>query len=196
MGVLWSVATDASFATIVAGGVATAEADGDHAVHVLVEGLDADRWYWYRFKAAGQISPTGRTRTLPPAGAVPDRLRFALASCQHYESGLFTAYEHLAREDLDLVFHLGNYIYEHAAPENRVRRHNNGEPFTLSDYRVRYALYQLDPALQAAHAIAPWIVTWGDHEVANSDAGKVTGTPPPREDFLTRRAAAYQRARC
>jgi len=190
--VWWEVAEDDGFKTIVRSGTTVASPQWGHSVHLEVEGLRPDRWYWYRFKAAGQISPTGRTRTLPPGGAVPDRLRFAFASCQNYESGFFTAYEHLAREDLDLVFHLGDYIYERAATENGVRRHNNGELFTLNDYRVRYALYQLDPALQAARAVAPWMVTWDDHEVANNYAGDVPGEPASREEFLKRRAAGYQ----
>jgi len=190
--VWWEVAEDDGFKTIVRSGTTVASPQWGHSVHLEVEGLRPDRWYWYRFKTAGQISPTGRTRTLPPGGAVPDRLRFAFASCQHYEQGLFTAYDHLAREDLDLVFHLGDYIYEGAGVENRVRRHTSGELFTLNDYRARYALYQLDPALQAAHAMAPWMVTWDDHEVVNNYAGDIPGKPAPREEFLKRRAAAYQ----
>jgi len=190
--VWWEVAEDEGFKTIVRSGTTVASPQWGHSVHLEVEGLRPDRWYWYRFKAAGQISPTGRTRTLPPGGAVPDRLRFAFASCQHYENGLFTAYEHLAREDLDLVFHLGDYIYEGRATDKGVRRHNSGELFTLNDYRARYALYQLDPALQAAHAMAPWMVTWDDHEVANNYAGDLPEKPASREEFLKRRAAAYQ----
>ncbi|MBL9200238.1 MAG: alkaline phosphatase D family protein, partial [Opitutaceae bacterium] len=99
---------------------------------------------------------------------------------------------HMAREDLDLVVHLGDYIYEGAARDGHVRRHNSPEIKTLEAYRARYALYKLDPALQAAHAMAPWIVTWDDHEVANNYAGDIPDKPVPRAEFLLRRAAAYQ----
>ncbi|MBL9200998.1 MAG: alkaline phosphatase D family protein, partial [Opitutaceae bacterium] len=171
--VWWEVAEDESFRTIARSGTTFATPNWAHAVHVEVEGLRPDRWYWYRFRAAGETSRVGRTRTLPPAGASPERLRFAFASCQHYETGLFTAYEHMAREDLDLVVHLGDYIYEGAARDGHIRRHNSPEIKTLEAYRARYALYKLDPALQAAHAMAPWIVTWDDHEVANNYAADI-----------------------
>jgi alkaline phosphatase D len=138
------------------------------------------------------VSPKGRTRTAPPADVMAERLRFAFVSCQHYEAGLFTAYDHLAREDLDLVVHLGDYIYEGPSADGRVRRHLGGECFALDDYRLRYALYRTDPHLQAAHATAPWIVTWDDHEVANNYAADIAAKPAQQASFLARRAAAYQ----
>lgn len=190
--VLWRVAEDEGLSRVVRSGTAIANPDWGHSVHVEVEGLQPGRWYWYQFKAGAETSAKGRTRTLPAVGAAADRLRFAFVSCQHYETGLFTAYEHLAREDLDLIVHLGDYIYEGPAAENRARRHNSPEIHTLDDYRARYALYKLDPALQAAHAAAPWIVTWDDHEVANNYAGDHSSKPAPRDQFLRRRAAAYQ----
>ena len=137
-------------------------------------------------------SPVGRTRTAPEPTADVDRVRFAFASCQHYEHGYFTAYRHLAREDLDLVLFLGDYIYEYAACENPVRPVTGPEATTLDDYRQRYAQYKTDPDLQAAHAACPWIVTWDDHEVDNDYADDVSQDDDPREPFLRRRAAAYQ----
>lgn len=192
--VSWQVAEDEGMTRVVRHGTAVANPQWAHSVHVEVDGLAPDRWYWYHFKAGGETSPKGRTRTLPAPTAMPDRLRFAFVSCQHYETGLYTAYEHLAREEFDLVAHLGDYIYEGAARENLVRRHNSPEITTVDDYRARYALYKTDPALQAAHAMAPWIVTWDDHEVANNYAGPVPQNPERTtpEAFLRRRAAAYQ----
>jgi alkaline phosphatase D len=190
--VWWEIAEDDAFKKIARSGTTVANPHQAHSVHAEVEGLRPDRWYWYRFRAGGEVSPVGRTRTLPPVASLPDRLRFAFASCQHYETGLFTAFEHLAREDLDLVVHLGDYIYEGAARDGLVRRHNSAEIQTLDEYRARYALYKTDPALQAAHAIAPWIVTWDDHEFANNYAGDIPAKPVARTDFLRRRAAAYQ----
>jgi alkaline phosphatase D len=192
--VSWQIAEDEAFSRVVRSGTVVANPEWGHSVHVEPAGLQPGRWYWYQFKAAGETSPKGRTRTMPAADSTPDRLRFAFASCQHYETGLYTAYQHLAREDLDLVIHLGDYIYEGAAQENRIRRHNSPEIISLDDYRARYALYKMDPALQAAHAMAPWLVTWDDHEVANNYAGSISQHPDrtTTEQFLRRRAAAYQ----
>src|SRR5438477_2987597 len=108
--VAWQVAEDEAMSRVVAKGTTIANPDWAHSVHVEVEGLKPDRWYWYRFKAGGEVSPKGRTRTAPPANARPERLNFAFVSCQKYETGYYTAYDHLAREDLDLVVHLGDYI--------------------------------------------------------------------------------------
>lgn len=190
--VWWELAEDESFTKGVRSATTLANPHWAHSVHVEVEGLQPDRWYWYRFRAAGETSRVGRTRTMPPIASSPERLRFAFASCQHYESGLFTAYQHMAKEDLDLIVHLGDYIYEGAARDGHVRKHNSPEIMTVDDYRARYALYKLDPHLQDAHAMAPWIVTWDDHEVMNNYAGDIPGRPATREDFLKRRAAAYQ----
>jgi alkaline phosphatase D len=192
--VAWRIAEDEGLSRVVRSGTAVANPEWAHSVHVEVEGLQSDRWYWYDFKVGTTTSPKGRTRTLPAAGSTPERLRFAFVSCQHYESGLFTAYEHLARENLDLVIHLGDYIYEGAAQENRVRKHNGPEIISVDDYRARYALYRMDPALQAAHAMAPWLVTWDDHEVENNYAAAVPQHPDRTStlEFLRRRAAAYQ----
>ncbi len=192
--VSWQVADDEAMSRVVRSGTAIANPQWGHAVHVEVDGLRPDRWYWYQFKAGGEVSTKGRTRTMPAANATPERLRFAFASCQHYETGLYTAYDHMVREDLDLIIHLGDYIYEGSARENLVRRHNSAEIVTVDDYRARYALYKLDPALQAAHAMAPWIVTWDDHEVENNYAGAIpqTSSKITPDGFLRRRAAAYQ----
>jgi alkaline phosphatase D len=190
----WQVAEDEALTRVVRQGTAIASPDWGHSVHVEVAGLSPDRWYWYQFKCGGDVSPRGRTRTMPAAGAAAERLRFAFASCQKYEMGHYTAYEHMAREDLDLVVHLGDYIYEKGDDKQAVRPHGTPELFTLDDYRNRYALYKTDPALQAAHALAPWIVTWDDHEVSNNYAG-ITPEHPELMDtatFLRRRAAGYQ----
>ncbi len=191
--VTWQLCDDEAMTRVVKSGTVAATPEWSHSVHVEVEGLRPDRWYWYRFKVGGEVSPKGRTRTAPPADALPERLRFAFASCQHYEAGHFTAYQHLAREDIDLVVHLGDYIYEGPARDGSTRRHNSAEIVQLDDYRARYALYKSDPALQQAHAVAPWIVTWDDHEVCNNYAGTHTGSKKQALDaFLLRRAAAYQ----
>ena len=190
--VTWEIAQDEGMRRIVRQGRATASAAGAHSVHVEADGLDPGRLYWYRFHAGDATSPVGRTRTLPRAGDDVNRLRFAFASCQHYETGYFTAYRHMATEDLDVVFHLGDYIYEGPGRDNQIRRHHGPELTTLQHYRERYAQYRLDPDLQAAHAAFPWIVTTDDHEVDNNYAADISENADPRDVFLARRAAAYQ----
>jgi alkaline phosphatase D len=171
--VRWEVAEDEGFRSMVATGTATAAADLAHSVHVEVGGLAPGRDHWYRFLLGDEESPVGRTRTLPDAGAAVDRWRLAFASCQNWQSGWWPALAHLAEEDLDLVVHLGDYVYESGAGGDLAgRRHEpDHECATLDDYRARYAQYKGDPALRAAHAAAPWVVTWDDHEVANNYAG-------------------------
>ena len=191
--VAWQVAEDEGMKKVVKQGTTVANPQWAHSVHVEVAGLKPERWYWYQFKAVGETSPIGRARTTPPVEKLPKALKFAFASCQHYESGLFTAYEHMAKEDLDLVVHLGDYIYEAAGREKQVRKHVGPELNTLADYRNRHAQYKTDPALQAAHAAFPWIVTWDDHEFANNCAGAISEKPGVSPaDYLVRRAAAYK----
>jgi len=122
----------------------------------------------------------------------PDRLRFGVASCQHYESGYFTAHRAIAEEDLDAVIFLGDYIYEGGASTGRVRSHGTPEIRTLDDYRNRHALYKLDADLQLAHARFPWVVTWDDHEVENNYAGLMPENPDEEAGFAERRANAYK----
>ncbi|HEX4150169.1 MAG TPA: alkaline phosphatase D family protein, partial [Pirellulales bacterium] len=191
--VAWQVARDEQMSQVAASGTAVASPDLAHAVHVEVSGLEPDRQYYYRFTAAGEASPIGRARTAPPADSLPKRLRLAFASCQHYEQGYYTAYEHMAREDLDLIIHLGDYIYEYEAKSKGVRRHAGPECVTLDQYRTRHAQYKTDAHLQAAHAQCPWIVTWDDHEVENNWAGVSAQKPDlTPEQFLERRAAAFK----
>lgn len=191
--VAWQVAEDEGLSRVVARGTAVATPEWGHSVHVEVAGLRPDRWYWYQFKAGAATSGVGRTRTFPAAEALPERLRFAFASCQHFEMGHYTAYEHMLHEAPDLVVHLGDYIYEYAGQGNRVRQHHGKEITTLHDYRVRLAQYKTDPALQAMHAAAPWLVTWDDHEFDNNCANDISEEKGVScEDFLKRRAASYQ----
>ncbi|MGZ8939860.1 MAG: alkaline phosphatase D family protein [Limisphaerales bacterium] len=191
--VSWIVAEDDRLTKVVRKGREVTNPDWAHSVHVEVNGLKPERWYWYQFKCGTETSPVGRSRTTPAAGMVPGNFRFAFASCQHFEAGYFTAYEHMARENLDLIVHLGDYIYEGAGREKQVRKHVGKEITTIEDYRTRHAQYKTDPALQAAHAAAPWVVTWDDHELDNNYAGEISEEldVTPRQ-LLQRRASAYQ----
>ena len=188
----WQIAEDDKFARVVAQGAAQAMPELAHSVHVEAKGLRPGRHHWYRFRTGNALSPVGRTRTAPAADSTPSRFRFAFASCQQYEQGYFSAYRDMAERDLDLVVHLGDYIYEKSWGSRLVREHGVGIPTTLSEFRDRYALYKLDPDLQAAHGAFPWLSTWDDHEVADDYANERSYTTRDPAQFMKIRAAAYQ----
>ena len=194
--VRWEVAEDDGFRAIARSGQAFAPPELAHSVHVEVGGLKPARRYWYRFRTGSDaVSLTGTAMTAPAAGALPEKLRIAVAGCQFYQPGYFTAYRHLSQEpDLDLVFHYGDYIYEGNGNGDGtpVRRHVGEECQSLDDYRRRYAQYKLDPDLIAAHAAVAFAMSFDDHEVDNNWAGDhdQDGTPPAQ--FVLRRAAAMQ----
>jgi len=198
--VAYQVATDERMERIVAEGEATARPELGHAVHVEVAGLQPDRPYWYHFEAGGERSLRGHARTLPAPGGSPATLRFGVVGCHHYEDGYFTAFQHLAREELAFVYHYGDYIYEYRGDPLRprggevfepVRVHAGQHLYTLGDYRRRYAQYKMDPDLQRAHAAHAFFMSFDDHEVDNNWAGDVDDGVPP-ELFRLRRAAAFQ----
>ncbi|HEX8444104.1 MAG TPA: alkaline phosphatase D family protein [Allosphingosinicella sp.] len=200
--VKWEVAADAGFRTVARSGTAVARPELGHSVHVEVAGLEPARPYWYRFTAGKERSLYGRARTTPLAGTDLQRVRFGVAGCQHYEQGYFTAYRKLAAEpDLDFVFCYGDYIYEYrgerlanggTGPIETIRQHNEGEIYSLDDYRRRYAQYKMDADLQAAHAAAAWFTTWDDHEIDNNWVGDIDQDGTPAEVFRLRRQAAAQ----
>lgn len=192
----WQVAGDEKMTKVVRKGTTNAPADWGHSVHVEVEGLEPDRTYWYQFKHGTETSPIGRTRTAPRPDALLTDFRFAFASCQHYETGYYNAYEHMAQDDLRVVVHLGDYIYDGASrskSKTRPREHLGGKLKSLEDFRVRYAQYKLDSHLQAVHAAFPWLVTWDDHEVENNYAGLISeNARSTSEAFAVQRANAYK----
>ena len=188
--VQWEIARDDGFRAIVARGEEMAEAAWAHSVHAEPGGLAPGRWYWYRFRALGQQSPVGRTRTAPAADSA-STLNFAIASCQRFDVGHYAAWRHMAAEELDLVMFLGDYIYEYPTGKNSVRPlEGTGIVRTLEQYRARYATHKSDPALQAIHARVPWLLVWDDHEVGNDYANLQGQELEP--DFRAQRAAAYQ----
>lgn len=194
----WQVAKDPAFRRVVKRGTFEATAARDHTAKIDVRGLDTDTVYHYRFKAAGDLSAAGRTRTAPSGDN--DALRFGLASCSNYEGGYFSAYRYLAdRSDLDFVLHMGDYIYEYGpggygpgASIGRIHEPDH-EIVSLADYRIRHAHYKTDPDLQACHAAHPFISAWDDHEVTNDTWRE--GAENHQDDegnFHTRRSRAYQ----
>ncbi|MET8077588.1 alkaline phosphatase D family protein [Streptomyces sp. NPDC005303] len=199
--VQWELASDESFGAPVRSGTAVAYPEYHHTLHVDVDGLEAGRVYYYRFKAGTWISETGRTRTAPLTTAAAASLTYAAVSCQAYFDGYYTAHRHLSQDDVDVVLHLGDYLYEYAVSsvgghraytDRKLPALFNREAMTLEDYRLRYALYKSDPDLRAVHAAHPFVVTWDDHETENNYAGAISENDDPPEEFLLRRAAAYR----
>jgi alkaline phosphatase D len=198
--VTWEISADPDVKQVVRSGTTTARVEVAHSIHVEVEGLEPAREYFYRFRAGDAESPIGRVRTRPAPGADVAQLRFAAAGCQHWESGYYTAWRRIAEENLDFVFHYGDYIYEFARslttfgnrPAVRVMPEGFFTCINLLDYRRRYSLYKSDPDLQAAHASCAFLPSFDDHELANNWAADTDPRNTPPEVFLFRRAAAFQ----
>ncbi|HLR24729.1 MAG TPA: alkaline phosphatase D family protein [Fodinibius sp.] len=190
----WEVAEDDAFNRIVQSGTAVADPKCAHSVHIELEGLVPNHKYYYRFKAGAEVSPTGRTQTTPAANESTSELNFAFASCQSYTHGYYTAYDHMVEENIDVVFFLGDYIYQDGRQGHIGRGHiPSATIHSLADYRIRHAQYKSDPSLQAAHAAFPWIVTIDDHEIKNNWAGdSPSAGSKNNSDFLDRKAHAFQ----
>lgn len=199
----WSIWRDGETAASVAAGTVETGPDRDFTVKVPVSGLQPGVEYRYAFTAGETRSPHGRARTLPE-GPTPEVV-LAVASCQLYPGGLFNAWDAVSKlERVDAVVHLGDYIYEYGAEPDAYgmasgsRLNRVPEPaheiVSLSDYRTRHAQYKSDPDLQAAHARAPFICVWDDHEIANDawTQGAENHTAASEGDYATRKAAALK----
>ena len=196
--VAFDVATDEEFTDLVASGIAIATPELGHSVHVDVSGLEPDTWYFYRFRAGDQTSAVGRTRTFPDSDASPERFRFVFASCQDFQWGFYGAWGRAAElPGVDAVVFLGDYVYEAtygdlSPDKSGARVWATSAALGLDDYRSRYAQTKADPQLQAAHQMAPWIVTFDDHEVSDNYAHDVGQADVNLPDSRDRRLAAYQ----
>jgi alkaline phosphatase D len=195
--VRWEVFADRRGRRVVRRGTVSAGPETAHAVHVEVDGLQAGREYWYRFVVGKDASRTGRALTSPRRSAMPASLAMSFVSCSQYEHGFFTAYRRMAEDHPDLVLHLGDYQYEYqagdyVAPSGNVRDHQGPETVTLANYRQRHAQYKTDLDLQEAHAVAPWLVVFDDHEVDNNWADETPEHVLDQPTFLDRRAAAFR----
>ncbi|MEY3985576.1 MAG: hypothetical protein RLZ59_1021 [Pseudomonadota bacterium] len=188
-----------NFAKIVTGGEMITGPWRDHTVKITVDGLQPGRFYWFRFIAPdGTKSPTGRTKTLPVGKTA--QFNIAIFSCSNLGFGEFNAYGHAAaRNDIDLVLHMGDYIYEYGrggydnGTQFSEKLFPAGECLTLADYRLRYASYRTDPQLQALHANFPWIPSTDDHESANDSwEGGAQNHTADEGDWSARRNAASQ----
>jgi alkaline phosphatase D len=190
--VRWQLATTPEFGTVVAEGDTKGADEQDYTVKVDVRGLEPGTTYYYRFETAGRFSPVGRTRTTPRG--VAEQVRLGVVSCACWPHGFFNAYRHLAERDVDLVLHLGDYIYEDGSAWEEVGRVH--EPRhrlrTLADYRARHAQYKTDPDLRELHRRHPIVAVWDDHDVADGAWRDGAAGHDPEEDgeWHDRRAAA------
>ena len=189
--VSWQVATDDRFADVVKAGAVVADPSAAHSVHVEVVGLQPGREYFYRFRTGTHLSRAGRALTAPTYGAGVAAMTMGVVSCSNFPAGYFTAYRRLAEDRPDLVLHLGDYQYE-GGGNGTGRQHVGPETKTLAGYRQRHGQYKSDLDLQEAHAVAPWLAVWDDHEVDNNYAGEIPERVTEQPGFLARRAAAYQ----
>jgi len=198
--VVWEVATDEEFGSIVNSGEGTTNASVDYTVKVDVDGLDPNTSYYYRFMVGDTVSPVAKTRTAPMGATA--QASFAVISCANYPAGFFNVYRELANREFDAVLHLGDYLYEYGQGGYATERAEefdrvpdpSHEMVSLDDYRRRYAQYHSDEDLQAAHAAHPFILVWDDHEVANDSwrEGADNHDPETEGSFSERKAAAIQ----
>lgn len=198
--VTWEIALDQQFKQIIKTDKVTTAAAQDFTVKVDAIGLKPNQSYFYRFVFGDKISPVGQTKTLPTSTS---KVSFAVCSCSNYPAGYFYVYREMAKQNVDVVIHLGDYIYEYgadgyatedAAKLGRTLPSNNDkEIIKLDDYRKRYALYRKDKDLQALHHRHPFIVIWDDHELANDTWREGAENHQSNEgSFLDRKLAALQ----
>ncbi len=201
--VRWMMAADRDFTRIVREGRVEAAPRRDWTVKVDVDGLEPGTEYFYRFALGDAMSPIGRTKTLPVGPTA--RFRIAAFSCSNFPFGYFNAYRHMAEgEPVDAALHLGDYFYEYGIDPSEYgaemgaklgRNHSPAhEVTTLDAYRARHAQYKSDEDLQAAHAAAPWITIWDDHESANNAyvVGAENHDPDTEGDWSARKQAAVR----
>lgn len=198
--VTWEIAIDDQFKQNLKTGTVQTNKTDDFTVKVDATGLQAGTTYYYRFRFGSKVSPVGQTKTLP---VTTNKVSFAVCSCSNYPAGYFYVYREIAKQNVDVVIHLGDYIYEYGADgyatEDAAKLgrtlppDNNKEILKLDDYRKRYALYRQDKDLQAVHQRHPFIVIWDDHELANDTWREGAENHQSNEGpFLERKLAALQ----
>jgi alkaline phosphatase D len=206
------VAKDKSFRHVVAHKRLTTSGAVNHNVKSRITGLKAHEQYYYRFATAKSDGPVGRFRTALPADSLQP-VRFAFWSCQDYTHGYYNAHERMAKDDLDFVICLGDYIYDEtyhtvkdgtAVRDDKIGRaqQESGQAGvdysraaeTLAQYRDKYALYRSDASLRKMQAKFPVVMLWDDHEVQDNYAGGALdgGLPPSHHYSRRRQAAAYK----
>ncbi len=192
----WEISTDNEFVNIIRKGKFETSAERDYTVKIDVQNLEAGKEYYYRFKDDNHISPIGKTKTLPKN---PEKIKLAFASCSNFAWGYFNAYRMMGDDTLDVVIHLGDYIYEHEPEVYNAHMEGRShipvkEIISLQDYRTRYAQYRLDKDLQYSHAKHPFITIWDDHELANNAYKNGAGNHQENEGDWQERLEAAKKA--
>lgn len=186
-------------------GSVMATIDTDFTVKVDVQGLTPGTRYYYFFQSGPYTSILGTTLTAPEED-YEGTFRFVQISCSNWRFGYFNAYDMAAKiRDLDVVVHLGDYIYEYSNKEypsdvlpwsdQEVRGGllPEEETVTLEQYRQRYRLYRTDVALLELHRRYPFINIWDDHEVADDSwSGGAVEHDVEEGDYQRRKCAAVQ----
>ena len=162
----WVIASDPGLTDVVASGREETSEKRDFTITVEAGGLEPETLYWYRFRAGGEDSPVGRTRTLP-AGPT-DAFRVATVSCARYSVAPLGVYRALAEREVDLVLHLGDYIYEDDGAKGARSHEPPHDAVTLDDYRKRLGQMRSDPDTQALHLRHPVVTIWDDHDLADN----------------------------
>ena len=174
----WEIAKDKDFKEVLRQGVVLPSAVNDNTIAIEIEDLPSYTKLYYRFFNVedNSHSVVGETLTLPAKSDAIAEVKMAVASCSNFPAGLFHVYKEIAESDVDVVLHLGDYIYEYevggygtnASTAVLGRAHQpSHEILTLEDYRTRYKQYRGDKNLQLAHQLKPFICVWDDHEIAN-----------------------------
>ncbi|HMS73085.1 MAG TPA: alkaline phosphatase D family protein, partial [Baekduia sp.] len=187
----YQVATDPGFTNVIRNGkVAVDAASGtarlrltnkkaDGTLVSKAKRLKPGERYYYRFFNSNDTAQSivGRFRTaLPPDSN--EKLKIAFFACQDYGTGFYTAHRDMAKQDVDMVVALGDYMYENSFFVGAIRdlpKTPDGQVRTLDEYRNQYRTYNSDADLQAVRAMAPMTVIWDDHEVEDNYAGDLPG---------------------
>lgn len=172
--VAWVIATDPELSRVVSSGLVRTRRALDWTVKVDADGLDSATTYYYAFAALGRTSVVGRTRTAPGPQDEVAELRIAHASCSSYWSMDFHPYRRIAeRDDLDLMLHAGDYVYEFVDTKQWYRARNDIFDLEHVDFRNwrnadecgrRYAMYRSDPDLLRAHQNVAFAIIGDNHD--------------------------------
>jgi alkaline phosphatase D len=200
----WELSTDANFSKVLRQGKVTTNAARDYTIAIDVQGLPSKTSFFYRFYNVNtkEVSVIGETITLPSVSDVVSQVKIAVCSCANFAAGLFTVYEAMAKSDVDVIVHLGDYIYEYGAGEYGTNTYTAtlgrthvpaNEIVTLEEYRARYKQYRNDEKLKLAHQKKPFIAVWDDHEITNDTYKDGAENHQPKEgDFSVRKLAALK----
>lgn len=200
----WEISTDAKFSQVLRQGKVVTDETRDFTIAVDVQGLPSNKSFYYRFYnvMTKEVSVIGETITLPSSSDTISQVRMAVCSCANFAAGLFNVYEAMAKSDVDVIVHLGDYIYEYGAGEYGTNQYTSSlgrthvpakEIITLDEYRARYKQYRKDEKLKLAHQKKPFIAVWDDHEITNDTYKDGAQNHQPNEgDFSARKLAALK----